>query len=116
MQPATTGIYFCGCGSNAGPPSRPMSGAAKQALRCWVYRSSRKDEMYLYLSREDGFDSLPAPLQQQFGRPSLVMQLELHSQRRLAREDAARVMQNLRQHGYHLQLPPQLRPELFHGD
>ncbi len=84
-------------------------------MPCWIYRSNRKDEMFLYLSAEDGFDAVPQPLLKAFGRPSLVMQLELHPQRKLAREDASKVMANLRLQGFHLQMPPELKPELNDG-
>ena len=86
------------------------------SLRCWVYRSPRKQEMYLYLAREDDFDILPAPLLQGFGRPELVFELELDAQRRLAREDVTQVMHNLREQGFHLQMPPKLTPDLYHGN
>lgn len=82
---------------------------------CWVYRSPRKPEMYLYLAEPDGFDAVPDALMQQFGDPVLVIELELNPARRLAREDVDIVMCNLRTRGYHLQLPPQLKPHLYHG-
>jgi len=85
-------------------------------LPCWVYRSPRKPEMYLYLAEEDAFDRVPDALLARFGEPILVIELELSAQRRLAREDVNQVMANLRQLGYHLQLPPQLQPELYHGN
>jgi uncharacterized protein YcgL (UPF0745 family) len=83
------------------------------SMTCWVYRSSYKEGMYLYLSREGAFELLPKPLFQRFGKPELVMQLELHPERKLAREDVLKVMQHLRDPGYHLQLPPEIKPELF---
>lgn len=82
---------------------------------CWVYRSTRKQEMYLYLAEPDAFDAVPEALLQQFGDPILVIELELSPERRLAREDVDIVMCNLRTCGYHLQLPPWLRPDLYHG-
>ena len=85
-------------------------------LPCWVYRSPRKQEMYLYLVEEDAFDRVPDELLQGFGEPILVIELELSAQRELAREDVNRVMHNLRTQGYHLQMPPQLRPELYRGN
>lgn len=87
-----------------------MSGS----IDCWIYRSRRHQEMYLYLAREDGFERLPEALQDHFGPPTLVMQLPLDPARRLAREDVGQVMANLRTQGYHLQLPPDLRPTLHH--
>lgn len=89
---------------------------AENNLPCWVYRSLRKQEMYLYLAREDAFDKVPAPLLERFGEPVLVIELELSSERKLAREDVNKVMTHLRIQGYHLQMPPQLQPELYHGN
>jgi len=89
---------------------------APTGLPCWIYRSPRKDEMYLYLATEDGFDDLPAGLLERFGRPELVMRLDLSPARPLAREDTAAVLRNLHELGYHLQLPPKLVPDLYEGD
>jgi len=87
-----------------------------ESLPCWVYRSPRKQEMYLFTAEEDQFDSVPAALLEHFGEPVLVIQLELNPGRQLAREDVNLVMTNLRVKGYHLQMPPKLRPELYHGN
>ena len=51
-----------------------------------------------------------------FGEPVLVIELELSPQRALAREDVTQVMHNLREQGFHLQMPPQLQPELYQGN
>jgi uncharacterized protein YcgL (UPF0745 family) len=85
-------------------------------LPCWVYRSPRKQEMYIYLAREDGFDALPNGLRESFGEPILVIELELSPDRKLAREDVGRVMSNLRDQGFHLQMPPNLKPDMYHGN
>jgi hypothetical protein len=89
---------------------------AENNLPCWVYRSPRKQEMYIYLAQEDGFDTLPAALLERFGEPILVIELELSPDRKLAREDVGKVMANLRDHGFHLQMPPQLQPAMYHGN
>lgn len=93
-----------------------MSDTATDTLPCWIYRSSRKDEMYLYLAEEDGFEQLPELLKKQFGQPSLVMELELSASRPLAREDVGLVMEKLREQGFYLQMPPKLEPYLYHGE
>ena len=85
-------------------------------LHCWVYRSRRKQEMYLYLAAEDDFDRVPGALLERFGEPILVIELELSPERQLAREDVNRVMANLDDQGFHLQMPPKLQPELYHGN
>ncbi|MEN8177931.1 MAG: YcgL domain-containing protein [Pseudomonadota bacterium] len=86
------------------------------ATHCWIYRSPRRHEMYLYLTAEDRFEVVPEPLLERFGIPGLVMELELHPQRKLAREDVATVLQNLKTQGFHLQMPPEIKPDLYLGD
>jgi len=75
-------------------------------MKCTVMRSSLKDFTYLYLSEETQFEDLPNSLQQVFGEPEFVMTLELTPDRKLAYEDAEKVIQNLREKGFHLQMPP----------
>ncbi len=89
---------------------------ANNRISTWIYRSSRKDEMYLYLAVEDDFDAVPEPLMQRFGQPAFVMQLQLHEERPLARQDVKRVMASLHENGFHLQMPPELKPDLYHGN
>ncbi len=72
--------------------------------------------MYLYLAEEDGFEQLPEALRRLFGRPALVMQLDLHPSRPLAREDVTQVITHLRDQGFFLQMPPKLQPHLYHGE
>jgi len=83
---------------------------------CWIYRSPRKDEMYLYLAEEDGFDEIPEPLMQRFGEPQFVLELDLSPQRKLARVEVTTVIGALRENGFFLQMPPDLKPELYHGN
>jgi uncharacterized protein YcgL (UPF0745 family) len=83
---------------------------------CWIYKSPLKEEMYLYVSEEEGFDQVPKALMARFGNPVFVMELELHEERPLAREDVLQVMGNLREQGFHLQMPPKLEPWLYHGN
>ena len=83
---------------------------------CWIYKSPVKDEMYLYLAEEAGFERVPDALMARFGKPEFVMELELHEGRPLAREDVIQVMQNLSDRGFHLQMPPKLEPWLYHGN
>lgn len=72
--------------------------------------------MYLYLTKEDDFENIPKPLLERFGQATLVMELELHSGRKLALEDITKVMTNLRELGFHLQIPPDIQPHLYQGE
>lgn len=85
-------------------------------VTCWIYKSLRKEETYLYLARPDDFARVPDELLNRMGRLQLVMDLQLDADTRLARADAREVISNLETRGYHLQLPPTLRPALYYGD
>lgn len=76
-------------------------------MHCFIYKSSKKPECYLYLAARDAFADLPAGLQGVFGTPVFVMELELTPERRLAREDSRIVLDALESRGYFVQLPPQ---------
>jgi uncharacterized protein YcgL (UPF0745 family) len=73
---------------------------------CLVYRSSRKQETYLFLPVGAVYDDLPDELRAMFGEPAPVMKLDLEPDTRLAQVEAARVIEALATDGYFLQLPP----------
>ncbi|GAB6042026.1 YcgL domain-containing protein [Endothiovibrio diazotrophicus] len=75
-------------------------------MKCAIYKSLKKDEMYLYVERRDDFSRVPDALMGVVGRLEFVMELELTAERRLAREDADEVRRNLSEQGFHLQMPP----------
>ena len=88
------------------------------SLSCVIYRCSKQAEMYLYLRAGFKPEDLPPPLLQRTGRLTQVMQLELTPGRKLARVDATRVAEQLRDPGYYLQLPPDghINGHLYFGD
>lgn len=72
----------------------------------YVYKSRKKQELYLFVRKEGDFSAVPPPLLQSFGPPEFVMRLELAPDRKLARSDVSEVMQKLAAEGFYLQLPP----------
>jgi uncharacterized protein YcgL (UPF0745 family) len=86
------------------------------SIDCWVYRSGKTDELYIYLAKADDFESIPEPVRKKAGELTEVMQVELSASRKLARVDVNEVMRGLREQGFFLQLPPNLRPDLYFGD
>lgn len=74
-------------------------------MRCYVYRSPRKLGAYVYLARKDDFSPLPEPLRAAFGPPQFALEFDLTPERKLAREDPRQVLANLREQGFHLQMP-----------
>lgn len=71
-----------------------------------IFRSPRKQEMYLYVDKSAGFGEVPEPLLKQFGEPETVMTLLLTPERKLARANAAEVLQKIEEQGFFLQMPP----------
>ena len=75
-------------------------------MQAHVYKSLKKADTYVYLAARDDFTRLPEPLRTQLGPLQFVLEVALAADRKLAREDAAVVMENLAIRGFHLQFPP----------
>ncbi len=71
-----------------------------------VFRSPKRDEMYLYVDRQKGLKPVPESLLAHFGTPESVMTLVLTPDRKLARAEGSEVYNALRTQGYYLQMPP----------
>jgi uncharacterized protein YcgL (UPF0745 family) len=75
-------------------------------MYCAIYKSSKKQDTYLYVATKEDFARVPKDLLQILGDPIHVMDLELSPARKLAREDVVEVIQHLQGRGWHLQLSP----------
>lgn len=75
-------------------------------MRYFVYKSLKKSDTYVYFRVRDDFSPLPDTLRAPLGELAFVVEFELTPERRLAREDAATVHENLITRGFHLQFPP----------
>ena len=73
---------------------------------CSIYRSTKRNEMYLYVLKADALERVPEPLMLAFGKPIHAFDLVLTPERKLSREDITKVLANLQAQGYHLQMPP----------
>ncbi|MCT4702327.1 YcgL domain-containing protein [Enterobacteriaceae bacterium H20N1] len=73
---------------------------------CVIYRSSKRDQTYLYVEKKDDFSRVPEELMKGFGEPKLAMILPLDGSKKLANADFDKVKQALKDEGYYLQLPP----------
>ena len=74
-------------------------------MQCYVYRSSKKDGLYVYLAEEDGLNTLPEPVLHQLGEPELAMSFDLAKRDSLGHEDIDTVRENLETQGFHVQMP-----------
>jgi len=91
--------------ADAGPRT---SDRPDEDLLVEVFRSPKKEGMYLYVPRADGCKNLPEPLTELFGSPESVLVLKLHGERKLARANAREVLQHIETQGYYLQMPPSI--------
>jgi uncharacterized protein YcgL (UPF0745 family) len=71
-----------------------------------IYRSPRKQEMYLYVDKANDLADVPEDLLLRFGEPEPVMGMMLDAGRKLARVDAAEVLAKIESQGFFLQMPP----------
>lgn len=85
-------------------------------MHAYVYKSLRKADTYVYLATRDDFESLPGPLRGQLEPLRFVLDVALTPGRKLAREDAAKVRDNLAARGFHLQVPPSAAGDPLSGD
>lgn len=85
-------------------------------MLCEIYKSSKKDEMYLYVAsvsqegdqvEADPLAVLSDALKAAFGRATFVMKLELHEGKKLARANVLHVMDSIQTRGYFIQMPPE---------
>ena len=81
-------------------------------MQCYIYRSSIKEGLYVYLADEDGLSDLPEPVKKQLGTPEFSMTIDLHPDRNLVQEDVAVVLENLKTRGFHVQMPRDIEHQL----
>ena len=82
-------------------------------MQCYIYKSLKKEELYLYLQKKDDFSEIPEPLFNSLGRIEFVMELEITPDRKLARVDANKVLSSLQDKGFFVQMPPTIIPDVL---
>lgn len=78
-------------------------------MQCFVYKSRKKLNTYLYVLEKDDFGAIPEALQKLMGDMAFVLSFDLEKQNKLASEDIQVVRKNLADQGFHLQLPDQTK-------
>jgi uncharacterized protein len=86
-------------------------------MHCSIFKSSKKDEMYLYIARPEATENeaeaanplevLPEAMRVAFGRATFVMDLELTESRKLARVNVMHVIDSIETKGFFIQVPPE---------
>ncbi len=75
-------------------------------MLCAIYKSSKKEQTYLFVKTRDDFSAVPEPLMATFGTPTLVTLINLATKDKLGFAELAKVKTSLIEKGYYLQLPP----------
>jgi len=73
---------------------------------CSIYKSSKKDEMYIYVRKADALSRVPEALLAMFGTPKLFGTLLITADKKLARAEAQQVLSDIAEKGFYLQMPP----------
>ncbi len=71
-----------------------------------VYRSKKREGLYLYVPKGLCLDELPEALIKSFGQAELALTLLLNKEKKLARVNVDDVLASLGEKGYFLQMPP----------
>ncbi len=78
---------------------------------CYIYRCSARQDMYIYLAEENDFDCVDEKLKAALGELTFSMALKLNKETRLAKESPEKVLENLKNQKFHLQLPAEVSIE-----
>jgi uncharacterized protein YcgL (UPF0745 family) len=76
-------------------------------MLCNIYKSLKKADTYVFIESDQSVEEvLPENLLPALGHLELVMELDVHPERKLARAPAPEVLSNIEKQGFHLQFPP----------
>lgn len=81
------------------------------SLTSYIYRCSAKQDMYIYLAEKDNFDCIPDELKKSMGLLTFAFELNIDKERKLAKEKPEQVIKNLKERGFHLQMPSETSVE-----
>lgn len=73
-------------------------------MKAYIYRCSRKPDIYIYLAKEDDFTKVPKNIYNSLGIIEFAMELDIKKDMKLARENPKTILKNLSKHGFHMQL------------
>ena len=58
---------------------------------CVIYRSTKREQTYLYVEKKDDFSRVPDELMRSFGTPQMAMLLPLDGRKKLVNADLEKV-------------------------
>lgn len=75
-------------------------------MLCEIYKGNKKEDTYAYLEAPADFEKMPEAIRKMFGELQRVMELEITESTKLAKENPVDVLNNIKENGFHIQLPP----------
>ena len=81
---------------------------SSKKLICDIFKGRKKEETYLYVSRDEGVALVPLELLDRLGELELITTIMLDRTSKLARADAGKVISDIYEKGFYLQLPPKI--------
>ncbi len=67
---------------------------------CSVFKSSKKDEMYLYVDKQEQLARVPDALKTMFGTPLHVFDMLITPEKKMARVEADKVLSDIQEKGF----------------
>ena len=77
-------------------------------MECFVYRSTKKSETYIYMQDENKLEELPDSLDRLLGKLEFVMKVDLSARSQLANAEIEDVKEQVIKQGFYIQLPREL--------
>lgn len=74
-------------------------------MLCAIYKSQKKEGMYLYVAKRDDFSAVPEALISMLGKPIFVMLFNLAGNKQLIHTANTEVLEKIQQQGFYLQMP-----------
>ncbi|WP_081295236.1 MULTISPECIES: YcgL domain-containing protein [unclassified Gilliamella] len=71
---------------------------------CYIYRSSKKENCYLYIEKENNFSTIPDKILSIFGKPVFVMKVLLDGKRRFVVGTSDEIEKKIKMDGFFLQM------------
>ncbi|OCG69597.1 hypothetical protein A9G43_00690 [Gilliamella sp. Occ3-1] len=71
---------------------------------CYIYRSTKKENCYLYMEHENDFSTIPEKGMSIFGSPVFVMKVLLDGKRKFVVGTATEIEEKIKTDGFFLQM------------
>lgn len=71
---------------------------------CYIYRSLKKENSYLYIDNENDFSKIPEVLMKAFGQPVFIMKVLLDGKRKFVVGSSQEIEEKITQDGFFFQM------------